>query len=70
MRKIKTRVNIEEAHTITLTLPDDIPLGEHELTIIVDDKTSNKSKWQAPLRRIKPRKDILTSDILRAERDS
>jgi hypothetical protein len=44
MHTITYEVDIREERTVTFKIPDDIPLGRHQLTVIVDDKPIFRKK--------------------------
>jgi len=44
MRTMTYEVDIHEERTVTFKIPDDIPLGRHQLTLIVDEKPISGKK--------------------------
>ena len=39
MKTIQTNVYIKQPGRLSLEIPEDIPLGEHKIVVVIDEKT-------------------------------
>ena len=39
MRAITYELELKDDRTVTLTLPEDVPLGKHQIIVVIDDQT-------------------------------
>ncbi|NIM16825.1 MAG: hypothetical protein GTO45_32980 [Candidatus Aminicenantes bacterium] len=44
MKTIQTNVYIKQRGLLILDIPEDIPLGEHKVVVVIDEKTGPKKK--------------------------
>jgi hypothetical protein len=44
MKTIQTSAYIKEPGQLVLDIPEDIPLGEHKIVVVIDEKTETKKK--------------------------
>jgi len=48
MRTIETTGVVNDDHTVTLRLPDDVPAGTHDLVVVLSCEPQVKAKQWAP----------------------
>jgi hypothetical protein len=41
MRAITYELEIKDDRTVTLTLPEDIPLGKHQIVVVIDEQVND-----------------------------
>jgi hypothetical protein len=41
MRAITYELELKDDRTVTLTLPEDIPLGKHQIVVVIDEHVTN-----------------------------
>jgi hypothetical protein len=41
MRAITYELEIKDDRTVTLTLPEDIPLGKHQIIVVIDEQVND-----------------------------
>ena len=41
MRTITYELELKDDRTVTITLPKDIPLGKHQIVVVIDEKVHN-----------------------------
>jgi hypothetical protein len=44
MKTIQTNVYIKQPGRLSLDIPEDIPLGEHKIVVVIDEKTEHIKK--------------------------
>jgi hypothetical protein len=44
MKTIQTNAYIKQPGRLILDIPEDIPLGEHKIVVVIDEKTEPKKK--------------------------
>jgi hypothetical protein len=51
MLTVNTRVTVDHSHLITLQLPKDLPKGEYEVVVVLDQAPEKKKKlWSMKLK--------------------
>ena len=46
MRTITCELELKDDHTVTITLPDDIPTGQHQIVLVIDEHVKNDPRLQ------------------------
>ena len=46
MRTITCELELKDDHTVTITLPDDIPTGKHQVVVVIDERVKNDPELQ------------------------